>query len=90
MSPSSAAGLLLAATVAAGVPAGLAGKSAEALQQMVAGILVPVQISIARDTWITWKKGALAVAPVSRGDNGRGMSIKCRIICIIRVWQWHR
>lgn len=86
-SASSAAGLSLAAAAAAGVPAGLAGKSPEELQQMCAGILVPVQISIARDTWIMWKKGALAVAPVSRGRGrewaGDGMKqMLCAAVCI--------
>jgi hypothetical protein len=32
---------------------------------LLPGVLMPVQISIARDTWVTWKKGALALTPVS-------------------------
>jgi len=47
--------------------AGLASKTPEQLQPMMMGLLMPVQISIARDTWITWKKGALALTPVSEG-----------------------
>lgn len=55
-----------AATAAApvDVPPALVGKSPEQLQQLLGGIMMPVQISIARDTWVTWKKGALALTPV--------------------------
>jgi hypothetical protein len=48
----------------AGAAAGLAAKSPEQLAQMLGGLMMPVQISIARDTWINWKKGALALTPV--------------------------
>lgn len=44
----------------------LSSKSPEQLQQMLGAILMPVQISIARDTWVQWKRGALALTPVSR------------------------
>lgn len=39
------------------------------LQRQLLGIMMPVQVSIARDTWIAWKKGALAVSPVSQEDG---------------------
>jgi hypothetical protein len=52
-----AAGTAAAATLASRTP--------DQLQQLLPGVLMPVQISIARDTWVTWKKGALALTPVS-------------------------
>jgi hypothetical protein len=38
---------------------------AQLLQRQLLGILMPVQVSVARDTWIRWKRGRLALAPVS-------------------------
>lgn len=66
-SPVLSAGGGKSAAVPVSREAGLASKTPEQLQPMLLGMLMPVQISIARDTWITWKKGALALTPVSEG-----------------------
>jgi hypothetical protein len=43
----------------------LAAQSPDQLQGLLVGLLLPVQVSVARDTWITWQRGALAVTSVS-------------------------
>ena len=74
----SAAGAAAAAAIT-GDP-NLVTKSPEQLQQMLGALLMPVQVSIARDTWVTWKKGTLALTPVrvvvgprhlGKGERGR-------------------
>jgi hypothetical protein len=70
------------ANAAAGAGAGLGGKSPEHLAQMLAGLMMPVQISIARDTWINWKKGALALTPVGWVWNVRRLNPFCVFCCI--------
>jgi hypothetical protein len=58
----------------------VSGRQQQLLQQppkvlmgRLMGQLVPVEFAVQRDTWLAWRRGALAVTPVSgagRTDDG--------------------